>query len=67
MSAKTKEAKQLARQVRKLGFRVEMTGNDHWGVYDDDDVLLVSFSQTPSDHYWRKKAIRDLQRAGIVL
>lgn len=67
----SKDARQLVRDVRDyfavagLDYRVIERGN-HWHVVNANGNSLASFGGTPSDSRFRRNAVTQLRRRGIV-
>lgn len=60
-----KDVAAFARILSRSGLRVERGA--HYKVFNNDGRLVTVLAMSPSDHRWRKNAIRDLRRAGIEL
>lgn len=57
-----REARQLARQLERLGWEVALTGGNHWRVRHPVTKEPVFFGFSPSDYRWRKNTLREIRR-----
>lgn len=63
MGSDRKDVKALIESVAEQGWRIEDRG-ERVLLYSPDGVTIVTLHWTPSDHRWRKNALRDLRRGG---
>lgn len=67
MAGANKEAKDLAKRLRKLGYSVSMAHNGHYRVTRSDGSQLGQFACSPGDVRTVKNAVARLRRAGAAL
>lgn len=66
-----RDADQLVNDLRRhfartgAPYQVALRGG-HWHVLTERGASLASFGQSPSDHRFRRNAIAQLRRRGIV-
>jgi predicted RNA binding protein YcfA (HicA-like mRNA interferase family) len=64
MSNAAKEARELAAEAARQGWRVEDKGS-HFKMFSPDGVTIVTLAKTPSDRRWRENTISKLRKGGF--
>lgn len=57
-----KDVRQFRNQLKQEGFKVQLTGSDHWEVRSQHGERITTFAQTPSDRRWRHNAMTAIRR-----
>lgn len=60
-----KDFNKIIRQIRKNGYIVEVSGNNHYAVKSKDGRFLVSLPMSASEQRGLKNAIAQLRRQGV--
>lgn len=60
-----KDINRLIKKLRKQGFEVTETKNNHWTVRKGGPKRITTLQSTPSDHHAMKNALAYLKRAGF--
>lgn len=61
--SKSKEVRELVKELRQAGYVVVQGKSNHLKVYDDGR-LITTLSLSPSDRMWSKRARQDIAKYG---